>query len=97
MVTNVTGWNELVNGSIFMASTVLYQSYYGDWYITMLFLAFKVLLFLTTRSPILSFISTILFTGVFFNEISTTLQATVVSIAVIEMAMAGYSIYMKRK
>ena len=56
MVANVTGWNELDNGSIFLASTVLYHSYYGDWYITMLFLAFKVLLYLTTRSPMLSFI-----------------------------------------
>ena len=95
MVANVTGWNELVNGSIFLASTVLYQSYYGDWYITMLFLAFKVLLFLTTRSPMLSFISTIIFSGVFFDEIAPVLQATVVSIAVIEMAMVGYSIYIK--
>ena len=96
-MVNVSGWDELLNGSFILASTVMYQSYYGDWYITLLFIAFKVLLYMATQSPILSFITTMIFISVFYNQLSLTLHATIISIAVIEMSMVFYSIYFKKK
>lgn len=96
MVANVTGWNELINGSIFMATTVLFQSYYGDWYITLLFLSFKIMLYMATRSAPLGFFTSMVFMGVFISEINLTLQATVVSIAIVELAMLLYSAIYKK-
>jgi hypothetical protein len=96
MIVNVTGWNELINGSLFAASTAVFEYAIGDWYITLLFLAFKVMLYLGTRSIVLSVILTAIFLSVFGAEVNATVLQTVVAIFVFELAAVLYSIFHKK-
>jgi len=95
---NVTGWNDLIDGRIFDATTILYTSYYGHWYITLLFLAFKVMLYLGTRSVLLSFLTTSIFLSVAVTSasIEPTIILTISAIGTFELGALLYSIIFKK-
>ncbi len=92
----MTGWNDLLAGNIFTAATILYESYYGDWYLTILFIAFKMLLYFATKSPLLGFIFSAIFISVFMSSIESTIILTVTALATFELAIVLYSIFFKK-
>lgn len=96
MVGNVTGWNELINGSIISASTVLYSAAFNDWYITLMFLTFKVMLFIGIRSVTLSFVTSIIFISVFRGELDTVMLSILGSILAFELAGILYMNFYKK-
>lgn len=95
---NVTGWNDLIDGKIFDATTTLYTAYYGDWYITLLFLAFKVMLYFGTKSVLLSFLTSAIFLTVAITSASVepTIMLTVGAIATLELGAVLYSLVFKK-
>ena len=95
-MTNVTGWSDLIAGNIFTATTTLFQSYYGDWYITILFLAFKGLMYFGSKSPLLGFIFSIIFISVFVSTLDKTIILSVSALATFELAILLYSIFFKK-
>lgn len=96
MVSDVTGWTELISGNLFQATTDLFESFYGDWYLTLLFLAFKALLYFGSKSPLLGFIFSIIFLSVFASKIEPTIILSVAALATFELAVVLYSIIFKK-
>jgi hypothetical protein len=97
----VTGWDELLTGDIWLAIMALYESYYGDWFITMLFIAFKIIIWLTTHTGssgniLLGFMVSLLFLGVFYSTLDPVIVGTVVAIAVLELGAILYSVIFKK-
>lgn len=95
---NVTGWDDLIDGRIFDATTALYTAYYFDWYITLLFLAFKVMLYFGTRSVLLGFITSAIFLTVAVTSASveSTVVLTIGAIATLELGALLYSLVFKK-
>jgi hypothetical protein len=97
----VTGWDELLVGDIFGAIMALYESYYGDWFITILFLAFKIIIWFTTSSGasgnmVLGFIISMIFLGLFYSTLNPLVAGSVVAIAVLELGAILYSLIFKK-
>lgn len=97
----VTGWDELLTGDIFGAIMALFESYYGDWFITILFITFKILIWFTTSSGktgsiILGFIVSMIFLGVFYSTLEPLIIGSVVAVAVLELGAILYSLIFKK-
>lgn len=97
----VTGWEELLTGDIFGAIMALFESYYGDWFITILFITFKILIWFTTSSGktgsiILGFIVSMIFLGVFYSTLEPLIIGSVVAVAVLELGAILYSLIFKK-
>ena len=97
----VEGWNELITGDIFGAIMALFESYYGDWFITILFIIFKVMLWFSTSSGssgnlTLGLIVSLIFLGVFYSSINPIIVGTVVAITVIELGAILYTLIFKK-
>ena len=97
----VTGWDELITGNIWLAIMTLYEAYYGDWFITILFLTYKLMVWLTTHTGstgniLLGFTTSIIFLGVFYSTLDPTIVGTIVAIAVIELGAILYSVVFKK-
>ena len=95
-MVNVTGWNELMNGSIFTAGVVLYQYAYGDWFITLLFLTIKAMLYLATKNVTINFVLSIFFLTLFATSLHPSLQITMGSVLLIEFGIIMYSAFSKK-
>jgi len=61
MVSNVSGWAELMNSSIVKASFQMYDTATGGFFIVILFFLFNFMLFIKTRSLTALFVADILF------------------------------------
>jgi len=96
VIGNVTGWNELINGSIFSAATIMFNGSFEGWFITLIFFAFKTMLYMGTKSLNLSFTTTLFFASVFIDEVDPILRYTLVSVLVLEMAAILYKISFKK-
>lgn len=62
MVTNVTGWNELFNGSIVNAPLTMFNESLSGWFIPIMFVMFEVIIITKTDSPAMVFVTSIFFT-----------------------------------
>ena len=96
MVANSTGWTELIDGRIFDASIALYTLYFGDWFFTLLFIAFKILLWFGTKSVATGFIASMIFLVVFYSTLESTIVGTMVAIATFELAILIYTVIFKK-
>lgn len=90
------GYLELLAGDIIGAVVILFESYYGDWFITLLFLSFKIMLWFTSRSPMLGFVMSLIFISVFYTTINPLVLGTVVAFAVFELGAILYSLIFKK-
>ena len=95
-MTNVTGWNELFNGSIFAAGVAVYQAALGDWFLTLLFFAIKVMLYMSNKSMALHLTLSLFFASLFILNMDPMVQTLIGSVIVIEMTMLVYSVLNKK-
>jgi len=96
-MANVTGWGEVINGSVIAASNALYTQYYGDWTIALLVIGFKIMLyFVSNGNPFIMLVSSLIVLGLFYTLISPVVVAALVSIGILELAMSLYSIIYKK-
>ena len=97
-----TGFTELLTGDIWGAIMALFEAYYGDWFITILFIAFKIMLWFSTTKDegggniLIGFIVSIIFLGVFYSTINPVIVGTIVAITVIELGALLYSLIFKK-
>jgi hypothetical protein len=97
----VTGWTELISGDIFGAIMALFESYYGDWFITILFIIFKIMVWFSTSSGgsgnlTLGLMISLIFLGVFYSTINPVVVGTVVALTVVELGAVLYSLIFKK-
>lgn len=95
-MTNVTGWDYLIAGRVIMASRLMYEYYWGDWFITLLFIMFKIILYFSTKSLTLSFISSLLFLSVMSSYIDAQAFGLIIVIMVFELAGVLYGAFWKK-
>jgi hypothetical protein len=95
-MVNVTGWNELLQGRVIMASRLMFEYYWGDWFITLLFLAFKLVLYFSTKSITLSFITSLIFLSVMNSYLDPQAFGIVVVIMVFELGGILYNAFWKK-
>ena len=95
-MANVTGWNELLLGRVVMASRLMFEYYWGDWFITLLFIMFKIILYYSTESILLSFITSLLFLSVMSAYINPQAFGLVIVIMVFELAGILYNAFWKK-
>ena len=98
----VDGFAELLTGDIWGAVMTLYEGYYGDWFITILFLIFKVMIWFSTTSGngggsvLLGFVISLIFLGVFYSTLSPVVVGSVVALTVIELGAILYTLIFKK-
>jgi len=96
-MTNVTGWSELYDGRIFQAPLVLFQSYYGSWFITLLFLTFHLMLAFKTRNPTLLVVTSIVFLTAMYAELEPSAYFVIMTVVLFELAILLYTLVMKKE
>ena len=98
----VDGFAEIMTGNIWGAIMTLYEGYYGDWFITMLFIAFNVMIWFSTSSGtgggnvLLGFIVSLIFLGLFYSTLAPVIVGSVVAITVIELGALLYTLIFKK-
>lgn len=95
-MVNVTGWNYLLDGRIIMAARTMYEYYWGDWFMTLLFIVFKIILYFGTRSLALSFITSILFLSVSAIYLDQQAFGLIIAVMVFELAGIMYDAFWKK-
>lgn len=97
----VTGFTELLTGDIWGAIMALFEAYYGDWFITILFIAFKVMIWFSTSNGgtgnvLLGLIVSLIFLGTFYSTLNPVIVGTIVALTVIELGAVLYSLIFKK-
>ena len=93
---NVTGWNYLLEGRMIMASRIMLESYWGDWYITLLFIAFKIVLYFGTKSVLLGFVISLLFLSTLGSFLEPQALGIMIVITVFELGVLLYNSLWKK-
>jgi len=99
MVTNVTGWSELMDGNVISAAFTMYDTAFLGWSVAILFVVFQFMLLIKTRNLTLAWS-----TGIFFAAlygISTFVKTISVQVIFIILAfeLAGilYMLIFKKR
>lgn len=95
-MVNVTGWDYLIQGRIIMASRTMFEYYWGDWFITLLFIMFKVILYFSTKSITLSFVTSLLFLSVMSQYLEPQSFGLIIVIMVFELGGILYNAFWKK-
>ena len=69
MVTNVTGWDELINGTLITASFTMYDTALVGWTVAILFILYQFMLLLKTRNLTLAFVTGLIFASMYISSI----------------------------
>ena len=97
-MVNVTGWNELMNGSIAGAAYSVYNASLEGYFLVVLFIALSALLFMRSQSIELTFTIGVIFFSVFavgFQWLDPIQYGIVLVILVFELAGIFYKIFFK--
>ena len=82
---NATGWNELINGQIFLASYAMWDLALAHWTVAILFILYEFMLLIKTKSLTLAWVSGLFFTSMFaastFVDKTTSLEIMFVLLA----------------
>lgn len=94
-MANVTGWNELMNGSIVEASFVLFNTSFKSNFLLLLFVTLSSVLYMKTKNTALTFSLGMIFFVMFYTQLAES-PITVTSIILIltfELGLALYQIF----
>jgi len=84
MVTNTTGWTQLMNTDLIGAVFIMYDTAFVGWVVALLFLVYQFMLILKTRNLTLSWV-----TGLFFASLyAVSVFVKPISIQVIFVLLA---------
>lgn len=72
-MTNVTGWNELMDGNVFKSVFTMYDTALNGWFIAIVFFTFQTVLYTKTKNTTITWVTGLLFaslyaTSAFMNE-----------------------------
>lgn len=95
-MSNVTGWNEFVDGEIIKSVWTLYQVSWANHFILALWLTLNAVIIMKTKNPVLGFFLGMLAFLIFQPEFSTLGGTVVILVLVIEIALALYKIFFGR-
>jgi hypothetical protein len=64
-MTNVTGWDELMEGSIFKSVFNMYDAALNGWFIAIVFFTFQSVLYIKTKNTTLTWVTGLLFASLY--------------------------------
>lgn len=94
-MTNVTGWNEFVNGSLVEASYKVYNAAWGGHILLAVWVVLSASLFMKTKNPTLTFSAGLISFLVFYQFLSTLAVSIIVLVLILELSGTLYSIFWK--
>jgi len=89
-MNNVTGYNELYDGNVVLGVFRMFNEATNGWFITFFYVIFLGMLIYKTKSPLLIFVSALLFCGLYYTYVPA---ASLAMLAVIMMIGFGGALY----
>ena len=94
-MANVTGWNEVMNGSLVEGAYSMYNGALAGNFLTFIFCVLTATLYMKTKNPTLCFIIGLLFFSMFYSYFTSTGIGIMIIILVFELAVVLYDIFWK--
>jgi len=92
-MTNVTGWNELMNGTVVKASYLVFNSSFGGFFLFAFWLLINILVYIKQQDPLLPFVIGLILFSLFYNYLNPTSIYLMIIILAFEMAGVLYNIF----
>jgi hypothetical protein len=89
MVANVTGWTELMNGSLISAVYVMYNTAFVNWFVAILFIVYQFMLILKTRNLTLSWVTGLFFASLYAISVFVKTISIQVIFIILVLELAG--------
>ena len=99
MVTNVTGWNELMDGKIINSAFTMYDTAFAGWFVGIIFFTFEILLYMKTRNPTITWVFGLLFASLYGATAFMNTQTNYLLFITLAFQLAGIllMLFIKKK
>jgi len=94
-MANVTGWNELVNGTIVESSYSLFNSSFAGSFLLVAFMTLSITLLIKTKSATISFVAGMIFFTMFYSYLNPLSLMVMIPILIFEMGASMYQSFFK--
>ena len=64
-MTNVTGWNELMDGNVFKSVFTMYDTIFNGWFIGIIFFTFQSVLYIKTKNTTITWLTGLMFASLY--------------------------------
>jgi hypothetical protein len=92
-MANVTGWSQLINGSLVESGYAMYNASVNGNFLLVMFTVLTATLYLKTYNPVLCFIVGLIFFGMFYSMLTPIGITFVTCILVLELAISLYKVF----
>lgn len=96
-MVNATGWAELFDGNMILASYVMYTDAMGSFFLTILYVLFIGLLYYKTRSPASIIIATTFLLGTFITTTFVDINVVFVMSTILVIAITALIVGLFKK
>ena len=86
---NATGWNELLNGNVLSGVLVMYNTYFANWFVAILFFVYQFMLIIKTRNLTLSWITGVIFVSLYAVSIYVKQLTVQIMFLILVIELAG--------
>jgi hypothetical protein len=96
-VENTTGWSDLISGHMVTAAFNMYNVAWVGWIVGILYCVYQIMLYIKTRSPMLGFITGILFVSLYITSDYVVIASRNIIIAtlVVQLGLIIYAAFWK--
>lgn len=94
-MVNVTGWNELQNGTIVESAYLMYNTSFGGSFLLVMFVVLQATLLIKTKNAGLTFGIGAIFLAMFYSMLNAMGIHIIITILIFEMAGAFYQYFFK--
>lgn len=88
-ITAVCGWTQLLDANLIGASFTMYDSAWFGYTVAILYFVYMILLWYKTESPVLGFITGILFLGLYITTSFVKTSTIWVMVAILAVQLGG--------
>jgi len=88
-MVNATGWAELYNGNLIVASYTMYNYFLNGWTIGILFVVYQLMLIMKTRNLTLAFVTGLMFASMYGVSFINKTISNQVMFVVLVFELAG--------
>lgn len=94
-MANVTGWNEMMNGSLVQGAYSMYNGALAGNFLTVMFCVLTATLYMKTKNPTLCFIVGLIFYAMFYNYFTASGLGIMIIILIFELGVVLYDLLIK--
>lgn len=88
-MTNVTGWNELMDGKLINSAFTMFDNSLVGWFVPIIFFTFQIMLFNKTKNATLSWITGLLFASLYAASVFMNEQTNYILFILLSLQLAG--------